>query len=95
VSAHTPAPWAPQFWPPATDDRSGVTHVYVVAASGDEVGCAYQMESAEATVANGLLMAAAPDLLAALKMICDSGVALADPIEAAMLAAIAKAEGRA
>jgi hypothetical protein len=40
-------------------------------------------------------MAAAPDLLAALKMICDSGVALADPIEAAMLAAIAKAEGRA
>lgn len=34
------------------------------------------------------------ELLAALKMVCDSGVALADPIERAMLAAIAKAEGR-
>lgn len=40
------------------------------------------------------LFTAAPDLLAALRMICDSGVALADPIEKAMLAAIAKAEGK-
>jgi hypothetical protein len=30
-------------------------------------------------------------LLAALRMVCDSGVALADPIERAMLDAIAKA----
>lgn len=33
------------------------------------------------------------DLLAALQMICDSGVALAEPIEKAMTAAIAKATG--
>jgi len=42
---------------------------------------------------NGPLIAAAPELLAALQMVCDSGCALAEPIENAMLAAINKAKG--
>lgn len=41
--------------------------------------------------ANARLIAAAPELLAALQMVCDAGVPLADAIERAMLDAIAKA----
>ena len=43
--------------------------------------------------ADARLCAASPDLLAALQMVCASGVSLADPIERAMLDAIAKANG--
>ncbi len=43
--------------------------------------------------ANARLLSAAPDLLEALEMICDSGCWLADVITDKMLAAIAKAKG--
>lgn len=48
-----------------------------------------------ARAVTGPLIAAAPELLAALQMVCDSGCALAEPIENAMVAAIKKATGAA
>jgi hypothetical protein len=47
---------------------------------------------ADLLIANMQLRAERDALLAALQMVCDSGVALADPIERAMLAAIAKVQ---
>ena len=48
--------------------------------------------SDEETDANAQLMVSAPKLLAALRMVCDSGVELADPIERAVLDAFKSAE---
>lgn len=44
------------------------------------------------TEADARLVAAAPEMRAALQMVCDSGVALSNEIEAAMLAALDKAD---
>jgi len=85
MSEHTPGPWE------TSKDAVpvGITQITVYEeSSGQRVATAFQNE------ANARLIAAAPELLEVLRMICDAGIALADPIESAMLAAIAKAEWR-
>jgi hypothetical protein len=78
---HTPGPW--------TVDNCNAGAYRFIKREGECVGYAYG--SSAQSEANAKLIAAAPEMAQALRMICDSGVALADPIEKAMLAALAKA----
>lgn len=93
-ATHTPGPW--KFKKGAkNDDKTRGTLGEIESGGGFYLAAIWaDVEELEPYAeANARLMAAAPDLLAALKMLSDSGVNLAEPIESAMLAAIAKAEG--
>lgn len=91
LSAHTPGPW-----------KVG-PHGDTVEAHGDDLLCMYETNGADDPVnlpfkANAHLIAAAPELLAALKlfMTCYPAAicALSDEMQQSIRAAIAKAEGR-
>lgn len=87
TTKHTPGPWHVGV---------GQAGVIVYNAKGWAIANAvvYHGEhDREECKANARLIAAAPDMLAALRMICDAGIPLAEPIERAMLDAIRKAEG--
>lgn len=88
MSKHTPGPWTVT----GPNDRINQTGIGRRLPSGanDPIACAYGI--GPETAANANLIAAAPDLLAVLRMICDSDMLFSEPIERAMLAAIAKAE---
>jgi len=89
MSKHTPGPWSVQYETDiaAREDGVGpvdVAHVYMRTAPGR-------------TEANARLLAAAPELLEALKSMCEGFKPLKDadfPALAKARAAIAKAEGK-
>lgn len=87
---HTPGPWSTAEWPSREKDYirvfAGTTYVGSVGNSDDPF---------ERTEANARLIAAAPDLLAALKLILQSipSEMFGDYESDAAYAAIAKAEG--
>jgi hypothetical protein len=82
MSAHTPGPWIATV--------AGVTTPEGIVVCEAPI---HYLVSALNWTNNATLIAAAPDLLAALLLICDSGVHLHDDIERPMLAAIDKARG--
>jgi len=83
---YTPGPWHRNI-------RAGGKYPVVFAGRNTHVAMATQQPSPEETEANIDLIAAAPTMLDALLAICDSGVALAEPLERVLLDAIAKAKG--
>lgn len=93
MSAHTPGPWE---WVKGNEVRRGLSMKFLKGA--DNQGFAHTVGLGEPLdTANARLIAAAPDLLAALKAVCaaddrKSLVALVDVLPAAR-AAITKAEG--
>lgn len=105
MSKHTPAPWRWTKGPFASDADIDIAtysapgyydNPHLVGANGDVVfGCdEYDIlwGEGETRIANANLLAAAPDLLAALKGIVERGTD--SPVHQAAEAAIAKAEGK-
>ena len=81
---HTPGPWtATGVWTSASDDG------WSIEAPGVEVAFLYRLPRRSNPEADARLVAAAPELLAALKLIVHH---FGDPLKVAR-AAIAKAEG--
>lgn len=78
---HTPGPWT------LTEDERNT--MFVRDANGGLIWNSRRINQR----GNARLIAAAPDLLNALNMICDSGVHLARDLEDAMVAALKKADG--
>lgn len=78
TTKHTPGPWYCLVRPQPD--------LYEVFADGRDIPM-------DERCANARLIEAAPDMLAALRMICDAGIPLAEPIERAMLDALRKTEG--
>lgn len=91
TAQHTPTPWVHDPVLPA--------HVYSDDATGSIVatctGFSFAPRPEAEKRANAAFIVRAcnahDELVAALRMVCDSGVALAQPIEKAMCAALAKA----
>lgn len=87
VSAHTPGPWAVRF----DHDQTGYPCYFIRGFSGD------QKRDVQLHAANSNLIAAAPDLLAAVTEYLEWGAMTGsdrDLFDAKFRAAIAKAEGR-
>jgi hypothetical protein len=104
MSTHTPAPWVLKIRPGHHDDNVTVAEIEV---NGKYRGGIARLQSAEhidgiakdELIANARLIAAAPDMLAALKEISEVGIheihdwqAIAERMQSSALAAIAKAE---
>ena len=87
-TAHTPGPW--NFGRTSLDVYAPETGKHIATA---HLPLGWLSEERAIAEANARLIAAAPDLLAALEMIRNANVAMAEPIEDAMFAAIAKAQG--
>ncbi len=81
--------WTPGKWVAIPDPNACAFDDYCVGVAGGE----RVDEIAVCSERNARLIAAAPELYEALKMVSDSGVALHEDIERAMLAALAKAKG--
>jgi hypothetical protein len=107
MSKHTPAPWVLKIRPAEHDDNVTVAEIEQP-RSVKYRGAVTRMQSAEhiygigkdELIANARLIAAAPDMLEALKAISEVGIreihdwqAIAERMQATALAAIAKAEG--
>lgn len=78
AAQHTPGPWSD----PCTFGASK----FEIHGERKQIAVVNRIEDAR-------LISAAPDLLAALQMICDSGAPLSDEITDAMTAALRKANG--
>lgn len=63
MSKHTPAPWVAV----GTDIAEQADYIHLYGADGDEIGAINGPQESERVQANAALIAAAPDLLAALK----------------------------
>lgn len=89
--SHTPGPWRFEIRTDYPND-----HVNGIWGPGGEEIVVTDSGYYPPTIADARLIAAAPDLLAALKfaLTADSGFACPAATEAVLLAAIAKAEGR-
>lgn len=85
---HTPAPWD---WVWISAPASGGGHLYIVDPDGRKIAACWGR--AEEKAANARLMAAAPALLAALKLCCDREDIMDDELGEIIRAAIAQAEG--
>jgi hypothetical protein len=107
MSKHTPAPWVLTIKPAEHDADFTVAEIEQP-RSVKYRGAVTRMQSAEhiygigrdELIANARLIAAAPDMLEALKAISEVGIreihdwqAIAERMQATALAAIAKAEG--
>jgi predicted transcriptional regulator len=94
---HTPGPWvwnADRYSLNTHTESAGHCVVTVLKWDGCTVERDCDIDAMRAEIdANKSLIAAAPELLAALQAVCDSGVMLAEPIERAMLDALQKAQG--
>ena len=107
AASHTPGPWKAQISADfvggnsysiftAHENRSAQVQDLVAASfPGTVHGHGPANISGPEARANAALIAAAPDLLAALQAVCDSGVMLAEPLERAMLDALKKAQAAA
>lgn len=91
TATHTPGPWTRKFGQHIYQGKGPFDTQRLIATGMPTNGTREELDVA---FANAKLIAAAPDLLGALKSIMDGGIA--DPAEVAKAhAAIAKAEGRA
>jgi hypothetical protein len=92
--AHTPGPWSYEVEKVSGPSLSDATYLF---AHGDVIGKAYESAGQGNAQANARLIAAAPELLEALRIageaLCD--LPLMDPRLVAIRAAIAKATGSA
>jgi hypothetical protein len=89
---HADAPQADRGVSPHQVHSAGASSVTPKAVQETTAGARVGIACGDETTPEWL-EAAAPAMYAALQMICDSGVALADPIERAMLEALKKARG--
>lgn len=89
MSGHTPGPWD---WLARGANAGGGHHLYIIDATNRKIAALWG--KAEEKEANAQLVAAAPDMLAALKVVAENWCNDFTDEWPVIEAAIAKAEGR-